>query len=372
MQLLENFHFYTDCKDAIVESFGDIDIAKTKLGKKYSDIEEHVLEENLSFIKESLGDKILNFFSKSLGGDIKKLDQIISNMKEEEIKFVKDEHEGESKFYKLSSALARLKRDKASSEEQKVLIVKLTQLEKYLRDLIKSHNSIMDDLEKQVDIITKKNNRKADYYNLKRAQDSVETKKMRSDLKNKLVTDIEENEYVNKIQGILGDSRSAQNDLEKAKNQLAGEKQKLGAGDETSKGTKEKIDNVLKTYHDEIVACLHDVKDYSNNSLAKIKRLEKAQKMDEKDYLTLKQNFDKKVERLEGIIQKAISVLSTSKAEENDKVEKKEGALGILVSAKSKVEKLNYFVWPSENLEDQKNKIDKKIDVLIKTAQQAA
>lgn len=373
MKLLEDFNFYTDCKEAIVESFGDLDIAKQKLKRvKYTHIEDHILEENLYSIKESLGDKIINFFSKALGGDVRKIDKLISSMKEEEIKFINDEHEGESKFYKLSSSLARLKRDKAGQEEQKVLMVKLNQLEKYLRDLIRSHNSIMDDMEKQVDILTKKNNRKSDYYNLKRAQDSVETKKMRADLKRKLVDGVEENEYAEKIQGILGNSKDAQSDLEKAKEKLAAEKEKLGAGDEQSVNTKKRIENVLKVYHDEIVACLHDVKDYSNNSLAKIKKLEKTKKMDEKDYLSLKEAFDKKVEKLEEIIQKAISILSTTKTEENEKIEKKEGALKVLSIAKSEVEKLNYYEWPSKNLEDQKNKMNNKIDVLIKTAQQAA
>ena len=167
---------------------GDVDIAKAKLKKsKYRDMEDHVLEENLSFIKESLGDKILNFFSKKLGGDVRKLDKILAAMKEEETRFVKDEHESESKFYKLSSGLAQLKRDKASQDEQNIIILKLTNLQKFIKDLVKSHNSIMDDLEKQVDIITKKNNRKADYYNLKRAHDSVETKKMRAEFKKKLI-----------------------------------------------------------------------------------------------------------------------------------------------------------------------------------------
>lgn len=373
MELLENFVFYSDCKEAIIESYGDIEIAKSKLKKsKYGNVDDHILEENLSFIKESLGDKILNFFSKKLGGDIRKLDKIIASMKEEEIKFVNDEHESESKFYKLSSGLAQLKRDKASEDEQNIIKLKLTNLQRFIRDLVKSHNSIMDDLEKQVDIITKKNNRKADYYNLKRAQDSVETKKMRAEFKKKLIEDTEDNEYLASIQKILGTPKQAEADLSKAKDQLAKEKENLGAGEEISKNSEERVSNVLKTYHDEILACLQDVKDYSESSFDKIKELEKEQEMDQKDYQTLKSVFDKKVDKTEELIQKAVTIISDIKVEDPDKVEKKNGALEILVDVKSDVKNLNYYIWPSEDLSDQKDQIDHIINKAIESARKAA
>jgi len=303
MELLENFVFYSDCKEAIIESYGDVEIAKSKLKKsKYGNIEDHVLEENLLSIKESLGDKILNFFSKRLGGDVRKLDKIIAAMKEEEIRFVKD--------------------------EQNIIILKLTNLQKFIKDLVKSHNSIMDDLEKQVDIITKKNNRKSDYYNLKRAQDSVDTKKMRAEFKKKLIEDVED--------------------------------------------TEERVSNVLKTYHDEILACLQDVKDYSESSFTEIQDLEKEQKMDQKDYQKLKSLFDKKVDKAEGLIQKAVTLVSDIKVEDPDKVEKKNGALEILVDVKSEVKNLSYYIWPSEDLKDQKDEIDRIINKAIESARKAA
>jgi CRISPR/Cas system CMR-associated protein Cmr5 small subunit len=373
MELLGNFVFYSDCKEAIIESYGDVDIAKAKLKKsKYSDIEDHVLEENLSFIKESLGDKILNFFSKKLGGDVRKLDKILAAMKEEETRFVKDEHESESKFYKLSSGLAQLKRDKASQNEQNIIILKLTNLQKFIKDLVKSHNSIMDDLEKQVDIITKKNNRKADYYNLKRAHDSVETKKMRAEFKKRLIEDVEDNEYLASIQKILGTPKQAEADLSKANDQLAKEKENLGAGEEISKNSEEKVANVLKTYHDEILACLQDVKDYSETSFDQIKDLEKEQKMNQKGYQRFKSIFDKKVEKTESLIQKAVTLVSDVKAEDPNKVEKKNGALEILVDVKAEVENLNYYIWPSEDLKDQKEKIENIINKAIESTRKAA
>lgn len=373
MELLENFVFYNHCKEAIIESYGDVEIAKAKLKKlKYKDIEDHVLEENLSLIKESLGDKIINFFSKNLGGDVRKLDKILADMKEEETRFVKDEHGSESKFYKLSSGLAQLKRDKVSTDEQNIIILKLTNLQKFIKDLVKSHNSIMDDLEKQVNIITKKNNRKADYYNLKRAHDSVETKKIRAEFKKKLIEDVEDNEYLVSIQKILGTPKQAEADLSKANDKLAKEKGNIGAGEEISKNSVEEIANVLKTYHDEILACLQDVRDYSETSFDKIKNLEKEQIMNQEGYQKLKYIFDEKVERTESIIQKAVTLVSDVKVENPSKIGKKNGALEILVDVKANVENLNYYIWPSEDLKDQKEKIENIIDKAIESTRKAA
>ena len=94
MSIINDFRSYSDCKSSLLESFGDVEIAKTKLiSKGYEDNED--LDETLIAIKESLGDKILNFFSKNLGGDISKLEGILQDMKSEEIKFINDEHESE-------------------------------------------------------------------------------------------------------------------------------------------------------------------------------------------------------------------------------------------------------------------------------------
>jgi hypothetical protein len=163
MKLVENFKSYSDCKKALIESYGDIDIAKTKLIKSgYSAEDVEGLEESLNVIKESLGDKIINFFSKNLGGDISKINKILADMKNEEIRFINDEHSAESKFYKLSTALSQLKKDKADKSETDQYIVKLNKIQKLIKDLVSSHSSIMDSLEKQVNILTDKNNRKAD------------------------------------------------------------------------------------------------------------------------------------------------------------------------------------------------------------------
>jgi hypothetical protein len=217
MKLVENFKSYSDCKKALIESYGDIDIAKTKLIKSGYSVEDvEGLEESLNVIKESLGDKIINFFSKNLGGDISKIDKILADMKNEEIRFINDEHSAESKFYKLSTALSQLKKDKADKSETDQYVVKLNKIQKLIKDLVSSHSSIMDSLEKQVNILTDKNNRKADYYNLKRAGDSVETKKLRAAFKKKLVSQEDDSEYLKDIQSILGDYKSAEKDLQRS------------------------------------------------------------------------------------------------------------------------------------------------------------
>jgi hypothetical protein len=373
MQIFEKYTFYTDCKNAIIESYGDLEIATMKLRRSgYSDVADDILQENLCSIKEGLGDKIMNFFSKNLGGDVHKIDKILRDMKEEEVRFIKNEHESESKYYKMSAALAQLKRDKASQNEQAVIIDRLNKLAKLLKDLVRSHNSIMDELEKQVDIITKKNNRKADYYNLKRAEDSVETKKMRAEFKRKLAEEDGDAEYLAGVHKILGDPKKAQKDLEDAEKNLKKEKEIIGAGDETSKMPTEKIENVLKTYHDEILACLQDVKEYSEESLEKIKDLEEDQEMDQKDYLQMKDKFENKVNKTENVIETALGKLHTVNTRENDTVGKKENAIKVLLDIKSEVKNLNYYSWPSKDLEDQKKHIDILINKAIEETKQAA
>ena len=62
MELLEKFGFYTLCKNTLIESYGDVEIAKNKIKNSgFSHIEDHIIEENLLLIKESLGSKIMNF-----------------------------------------------------------------------------------------------------------------------------------------------------------------------------------------------------------------------------------------------------------------------------------------------------------------------
>jgi hypothetical protein len=366
MELLKDFKLYEECKNALIESYGYVDIAKKKLkSSKYSHINEAVLEENLQSIKEGLGDKIINFFSKKLGGDISKLDKIIADMKDEEINFIKSENDAEAKFYKLTAAVAHLKKAGASKDEQNIILVKLSKFQKLIKDLVSSHNSIMDDLEKQVNIITKGSDRKAEYYNLKRAEDSVETKKMRAEFKKKLVSEEDDNEYLKDIQKILGKPEDAQKDLEKAENTLTKEKEKIGAVEETTKGSKEEIEKIIQSFNEEIQEILQSAREYAEDTLNTIKDLEDNKRMNKGVYLSMKHKFETKVEKAKDNAEKAIGKVAQVQAEDNDLIHDKDKVIKHLIMFKKEADEVKYYEWPATTeLEKQKKEINKKLEEL--------
>jgi hypothetical protein len=372
MSIINDFRFYSDCKSSLLESFGDVEIAKSKLTSKgYEDNED--LDETLMAIKESLGDKILNFFSRNLGGDISKLDDLLQDMKEEEIRFINDEHESESKFYKLSSALAQLKKDKADQSEVAQYVDKLNKLKKLIKDLMASHNSIMDSLEKQVDIITKKNNRKADYYNLKRAEDSVETKKLRAEFKRKLVTQAEDSEYLSDIQKILGNPKDAQKDLEDAKEALAKEKDKLGAEGETSVTADPKLEDKNEDFYKEIRATVKDIEDYTKRSLDKFENRKESKKINRGTFNTMQKAFDTKVKRAAKVIETFKSKLSQINSTSDNEISKETNkSITNLLNLQRQVSNLKYFTWPASDLEKEKETILSTLDQVNKQIEVAA
>lgn len=371
MSIINDFKFYSDCKNSLLESFGDIEIAKSKLTAK--GYESDNLEETLTVIKESLGDKILNFFSKNLGGDVSKLSRILEDMKSEEIKFVTDEHEFESKFYKLSAALARIKKDKADPSEITQYADKLNKLKKSINDLMSLHNSIMDSLEKQVNIITKKNNRKSDYYNLKRAEDSVETKKMRAEYKKKLITQSDDTEYLNDIQKILGTPKDAEKDLDVARENLTKEKDKLGAGGETSSLIKPDMEERNEDFYKEMRASVKDIEDYTKKSLDKFENRDESKKINRGTFNMMQKAFDTKVRRASDVIEtfksKLSQINSTSDNQESKQTNK---AITNLLNLERQVSNLKYFTWPAADLEVEKKTILSTIDKVNKQIEIAA
>ena len=350
MELLENFNFYEDCKNAIVESYGNVDVAKMKLmNGKYSDVSEDVLCENLHRINEGIGDKIMNFLSKKLGGDVSKIDKILQGMKEEEIKFITDEHEAENKFYKLSAALAQLRSDKADKTELDSIRVKLIKIQKLLKDLVSSHNSIMDDFEKQVNILTKKNNRKSEYYNLKRAEDSVETKKMRAEFKKKLLTASDEEGYLKGIQDILGDPKKAEDELKKSEENLDKIKNDLGAKDETTKMPSEKIKNVFETYSKEILASVKELGDFIKKESEEMKKSVDTKAWGINKYRNRERTFDDLKKICMNLMNIAISKISVVKTTDNENVQIKDKCLTKLKEAERRVSRLKFIEYPVKN-----------------------
>jgi cancer susceptibility candidate protein 1 len=373
MKLVENFKSYSDCKEALIESYGDIDIAKTKLIKKgYSTQDVEDLDESLNAIKESLGDKIINFFSKNLGGGISKIDKLLRDMKEEEIRFIKDEHEAESKFYKLSTALGQLKKDKADKSETDQYIIKLNKIQKLIKDLVSSHSSIMDSLEKQVDILTNKNNRRTEYYNLKRAEDAVETKKLRAEFKRKLVSQEDDAEYLKDIQKILGNPKDAEKDLEDAKKNLAKEKEEIGASDEVSNMSPKKVENILEEYHKEIMASLKDVKDYTEKSLDRIQELSDNKEMNQGAYNAMKIKFESKISKISKYVEEAKSKISQIGNSNAESGKESNQAISYLLNLEKAVTNIKYYTWPAQDLDKEKKEIESALEVVEEEIQKAA
>jgi hypothetical protein len=230
----------------------------------------------------------------------------------------------------------------------------------------------MDDLEKQVGIIIKDNKRKTEYYNLKRAEDSVETKKLRVDFKKKLVSDEDSSEYLSDIQKILGNPKDAEKDLEKAKDTLSKEKESIGASDEITKMPSKKIESILDTYHKQIMASIKDIKDHSDESIGVLKDLRDKDAADNSAYSGMKDMFNTKKDKTVGLVETAISKIAQVKTEESDNVEVKNKAIDHLIDIKNKISKINYLKWPSQDLDKEKEKIDRMIKKISEEFQKAA
>ena len=367
MNIINNIEFYLDCRNAIIDSYDNLDIAEKILSEgKYSHIDLSIIEENLIFIRESIGDKIINYVSKKIGGGIDKLDKIISAMKDEELKFIKDENENESKYYKLSTVLAHLRKNHAERTEQDVIRVKLSKLEKLIKDLLYSHNSIMSDLEKEVEIIIGKNKRKSEYYNLKRAIDSVETKKMRAELKKKLVYDEDSSDYLDDIQKILGNPKEAENDVERAKKDLEDKKNYM----ETKNNNMVSIDikNSIKTYSNEILSSLNEIENYIREACQKIFN----KRINTPAYQAMKNKFDNKVLVSSKIVKDALGKIININPENTSDSIDKEKALFNFTEIDKKIDQIKFIKYPIKNMDNEKNNIINIINDIRSSVQKIA
>jgi len=221
MKFINNLKSYEDCKIALIECYGDVELAAEYLrNTKYTSSTTYNLLESVQAVKEGLGSKILNSLSKHLGGDISKLDSILQKMDDTENKFVDRENKIETEYIQLFRELVHLKFRAQDKSRMGPVQLRLQELESQMRGLIKSYNTIMDDLEKEVDIITKDNSRKADYYNLKRSRDSAEAKKKRADNKYQLTKYQTDTNIQQKVADIFGTPEEAKKEAEEVQNQV--------------------------------------------------------------------------------------------------------------------------------------------------------
>lgn len=136
---------------------------------------------NFDQIQESLGDGVKNFISKVLGGDISKLNNQIFQMRILEEQFIDEEHDLMSKYIRLKESGIKLSKYKDLASKEAIQKVNKSLYGLYQRILIlaKSYQNDLNIFQNQAESLTHGNPRKIAYYNVRRAEDSVETKRMR-------------------------------------------------------------------------------------------------------------------------------------------------------------------------------------------------
>jgi hypothetical protein len=199
--LFENIEQFKKAKNALIESSGDINLAYTKI-KEYPEfykLTEGDIISSLAELKEGLGEKILNYIGGAFGGDIAELKTVLTQMKEQELKFNREELEIYNEFYSILQDQKNIDKNNPDYQEKiKELSQDRNSLNTRMKELTKSHNEIFNALEEKVKGLVKDNSRKKRYFNAQRATDVLETK----------------NDRYEKIKAVTGRSSKRSTDLE--------------------------------------------------------------------------------------------------------------------------------------------------------------
>jgi len=179
--LFENASQFQKAKQVLLEN--DRDINKTarilKKSPLFNEISEGELICQLAELNEGLGDTIMNFLSGAFGGDISKLKTVLTQMKEQELKYNREEYQIYDEFYGLIQDQKALDKDKENPNYQSLsrdLQQGRNALNLRFKELTKTHNEIMNAFEERVRDLTKDSNRKKKYFNAQRAVDVEETR----------------------------------------------------------------------------------------------------------------------------------------------------------------------------------------------------
>lgn len=144
----------------------------------FNNLSDSDLRSAIEKVQEGFGEKILNAASKMLGGDVSKIDTVLAQMKEQELKFNSEENEIYVEFYNLIQKKKDLQRDK-NNPNYKEMLSEVNQamnaLNVRMDQLTKSHEKIFNSLEEKIKSLTGGSNRKKKYFNAKRASDVLET-----------------------------------------------------------------------------------------------------------------------------------------------------------------------------------------------------
>jgi len=201
--LFENVSQYQKAKQTLLDNNRNIDKTANILKNSplFYNLSEGEIICNLTELNEGLGDTITNFLSGAFGGDISKLKTVLTQMKEQELKFNREEYEIWDEFYRLLEDQKALEKDKKNPNYHSLsreIQQSRNALNLRLKELTKTHYEIFNGLEQRVKDLTKDSNRKKKYFNAQRANDVLETR----------------NDRYEKIKSITARSSSRSQDLE--------------------------------------------------------------------------------------------------------------------------------------------------------------
>lgn len=179
--IFQNLNQYEIAKKSLIANEGDINLVfeALKENKQFSDLSESELFSALEKLNEGLGDKILNFIGNKMGGDISKIKKVLLQMKEQELKFNKEENDIYNQFYSLLQDQRALEKDKKNpnyADMSRDLAQSRNALNVRMKELTKSHNDIFNALEEKTKGLVGNNKRKSKYFNAQRASDVLETR----------------------------------------------------------------------------------------------------------------------------------------------------------------------------------------------------
>lgn len=180
--LFENIIQYDKAKKELIENGGDVNEALYSLLKDpdFKNLSEGEIRLCLSELNEGLGERIANFLGDFFGGDINKIKTTLVQMKEQELKFNREEYD----LYKELYSLLQDKREKLNPDYksiQRQLDDDINALNLRYKELSKAHDEIFNALEDKIKVLIGDNKRKIKYFNAQRATDVKETRNDRYD-----------------------------------------------------------------------------------------------------------------------------------------------------------------------------------------------
>lgn len=184
--LFENVNQFKTAKRTLLENSRNVShtVEVLKNSQLFSELSEGEIVLAVTELNEGLGDKITNFLSGAFGGDINHIKTVLTQMKEQELKYNQEEFEIYNEFYAILQDQKALDRDKTNPDYQglsKEIVQAKNGLNKRMSELNRAHGEIFDALETKVKDLVKGNTRKKKYFNAQRATDVLETKNDRYD-----------------------------------------------------------------------------------------------------------------------------------------------------------------------------------------------